>query len=229
VGRPARLDREMIARAAHEVGLEHLTMKAVADRLGVSVAGLYHHIAGRDDLVGLAAEHAAAQIRVPVDHGQHWTEWLLEWSRYAYDAFVAQPDLLNQFRSGLLGVDRMVVHLDAAIGLLVRQGFSTTDARDAYGLVSACAVGAAFGRIRESESERSGHPLAVEYHRVLAARGGQLPHLRALIDSPSDARTLEDQIRTVLVGIAVQRGEPWQGIVAPPPDAADARVVPLHP
>ncbi|HEX5097651.1 MAG TPA: helix-turn-helix domain-containing protein, partial [Acidimicrobiia bacterium] len=97
VGRPARLDRDMIAKAAHEVGLDRVTMKAVADRLGVSVPGLYHHIEGRDDLMRLAAEYSASRIPLPVDRGQHWAAWLLEWAQYSHDAFVAQPELLGQF------------------------------------------------------------------------------------------------------------------------------------
>ena len=108
IGRPARIDRAMIARAAYEIGLDRVTMKAVADRLGVSVPGLYHHVEGRDDLMRLGAEYSAAQIQMPVDHGQHWTAWLLEWARYSHDAFVAQPALLGQFLNGSLGVERMV-------------------------------------------------------------------------------------------------------------------------
>ncbi|MGH8978055.1 MAG: TetR/AcrR family transcriptional regulator, partial [Acidimicrobiia bacterium] len=97
VGRPARLNRAMIARAAYEVGLDQVTRKGVADRLGVSVPGLYHHVEGRDDLMRLAAEYSASQMELPVDHGQHWAEWLLECARYSHDAFVAQPALLAQF------------------------------------------------------------------------------------------------------------------------------------
>ncbi len=227
VGRPARLDREMIAKAAYEVGLDRITMKAVADRLGVSVPGLYHHLDGRDDLLRLAAEYSAAQIAVPVDRGQGWAEWLLEWSRYAYDAFVAQPQLVDQFRQGTISVDRMVVHVDAVIGLLARQGFTLVEARDAYGLVSECAVGAAINRLRDAESARGGHDLVAEYHRVLADRAAdELPNLRRLAADPAPAPTLDDQIVTVLIGIAVRRGEPWQPISSL---AAGADVIPLHP
>ena len=55
VGRPPRISRAMIAEAAHELGLEGLTLKAVADHLGVSIAALYHHVSGKDDLMRLAA------------------------------------------------------------------------------------------------------------------------------------------------------------------------------
>ena len=45
-GRPPRISRAMIAEAANELGLDGLTLKAVADHLGVTVAALYHHVAG---------------------------------------------------------------------------------------------------------------------------------------------------------------------------------------
>jgi AcrR family transcriptional regulator len=216
VGRPARLDRAMIAEAAHEVGLDRVTMKAVADRLGVSVPGLYHHVEGREDLMRLAAEYSASQIQVPVEAGQHWTEWLLEWAQYMHRAFVAQPELLNQFLHRAIGVERMVTHVDAMLALLLRHGFDPHEAMDAYVLVSQCALGAAVTEIREVEGAREGRPDIVEYHRAISMRPPEeLPSLRAMANAPREQPrpTFEERIATVLVGIAVQRGEPWEQIV----------------
>ena len=199
----------MIARAAHDIGLDHVTMKGVADKLGVSVPGLYHHVDGRDDLMRLAAEYSASQIQIPTDHDQHWSAWLLEWARYQHDAFTAQPELLSQFLNGTIGVDRMVTHLDAAIGLLMRHGFSAEEALDAYNLVSACAIGIAVGEIRAVESERAGRPIIAEFHRALSQHpADELPHLRTLVGAINHVRSdFDDRIRNVLVGIAVRRGD----------------------
>jgi AcrR family transcriptional regulator len=208
VGRPARLDRDMIAKAAHEVGLDRVTMKAVADRLGVSVPGLYHHIEGRDDLMRLAAEYSASRIPLPVDRGQHWTEWLLEWAQYSHDAFVAQPELLGQFLHGSISAERMVTSLDTIMGLLMRHGFTPTEARDAYMIVAEAAVGAAVSEIREAEAARNGRPAVAEYHRALAQHGpDEFPNLRALVSAASERPDFADRVRTVLIGIAVQRSE----------------------
>ncbi len=214
VGRPAKLDRAMIARAACDIGLDRVTMKAVADRLGVSVPALYHYVDGRDDLMRLGAEHSASQIRVPKDRGQHWTMWLLEWAHYSHDAFVAQPALLLQFLNGSLGVDRMVEHVDAVVGVLTRQGFTPVEAVEAYEVVSACALGVAVGRIREEASEQAGRPVTAEYERVLAMQPPDaLPHLRRLLAADEQPSTdLTARIETVLRGIAARRNEPWEGI-----------------
>lgn len=233
IGRPPRLDRAMIARAAYEVGLDRVTMKAVADRLGVSVPGLYHHVEGRDDLMRLGAEYSAAQMQVPVDHGQHWTAWLLEWALYAHDAFVAQPAVLGQFLTGSLGVERMVAHVDAVVGVLTRQGFTPVEAMEAYELVSACAVGTAVSEIRAAAAARGGRPVVAEYHRVLATEPPDAyPHLRALVDAaPASTVDVTDQVVTVLVGIAVRRGDPWADIPdlarGPAPTTPDVGM--LHP
>jgi AcrR family transcriptional regulator len=237
VGRPARVDRTMIARAAYEVGLDRVTMKAVAERLGVSVPGLYHHVDGREDLMRLAAEYSASQIQVPVDHGQHWAEWLLEWAQYMHHAFVAQPELMNQFLHRSIGVERMVTHVDAMLALLLRHGFDPHEAMDAYVLVSQCAIGAALTEIREAEGARAGRPDIVEYHRAIAMHpADELPSLRRLATNArtSPRPTFEERVCTVLVGIAVQRGDPWQPIVELAGDDTSRRTTPttltaLHP
>src|SRR3954469_17552760 len=81
-GRPPRISQDQIADAALEVGLSELTLRAVADHLGVTVAALYHHVDGKDALLRLAADRSARRLTVPEDHGQHWAVWLLEWAAY---------------------------------------------------------------------------------------------------------------------------------------------------
>ena len=61
IGRPPRIDRTAIAEAVLELGLDGISMKAVADHLGVSVAGLYHHVANRHELLVLAAERSLSR------------------------------------------------------------------------------------------------------------------------------------------------------------------------
>ncbi len=206
----------MIGRAAHEVGMADLTVKRVADHLGVSVAGLYHHVEGRDDLLRLAAEYSATRLPAPADRGQHWALWLLEWANHNRDAFVSEPGLLGQYLDGAISTEAIADNVDAILGVLVRQGFSIHEARAAYDLVSVCAVGSAVAEIREKSAADAGRPLAADHLRVLAQRDpDDLPYLRQLSADIGTRRPepLLARITTVLVGIAVGRGEPPAPIV----------------
>jgi AcrR family transcriptional regulator len=225
VGRPAKLDRQMIAEAAHGIGLSGLTMKAVADRLGVSVPGLYHHVDGKDDLMRLAAEYSAGRIELPEDHGQHWVVWLHEWAQYNRDAFMAQPELLKQFIEGAIGADRTAQRFEEVLARLIREGFSNAEARLAYMAVSEYAVGAAVIAIRERRAAAEGRPAMAEFHRVLAqAEPDAFPHLRAMVAdlTTNPADRFRDGLMLILRGICEDRGERWSSVRAKLEKAAKA-------
>lgn len=182
LGRPPRISREAIAEAAADIGLEDLTLKAVAERLGVSVPGLYHHVDGRDDLLRLAAEHSVRQRHVPVDRGQHWAEWLLEWARYNREAFLEEPGLLTQYVEGAISDEAIARNTEVIHAVLRRHGFSLADARAAYELVSSFAIGAAVSDLRRARAEAA-------------------PERRTAAD-------FDDQVAVVLRGIAARLGRP---------------------
>ncbi|ONH31388.1 TetR/AcrR family transcriptional regulator [Pseudofrankia asymbiotica] len=214
-GRPPRMDRATIARAAGEIGVDQVSLRSVAERLGVSVPGLYHYVRGRDDLLRLAAEESAAMIALPVDRGQHWSLWLLEWADVIRRTFAESPALLTQVMSGAFGLDRMVDALETVIAALVCRGFGAREAFEAYILVTQCAMGAAVIEIRHRETELANHPIALDYQRVFAQRDpSDLGHLRAMLtDGPPPEVKPIDQIMTVLAGIATRRGDDWPEIV----------------
>ena len=61
--------RERLVRAAldllGEAGLEGLTMRTLAERLGMRAASLYWHIRNKDQLLGLLAEAIVAEVPEP--------------------------------------------------------------------------------------------------------------------------------------------------------------------
>jgi AcrR family transcriptional regulator len=207
----------MIAEAAHELGLEGLTLRGVADHLGVSIAALYHHVSSKDDLMRVAAEYSAERVPKPHDRGQHWAVWLYEWAAYNREVFVAQPGLLAQYLDGAISVEVIAGNVDEILGALRGRGFSVLEANEAYELVTACALGTAVGTMRERETAGPAG-MAADLRRLLADRGaGELVHLRELVEA---VRTgggrppFADRIATVLCGLAVRRGEAWEPIAA---------------
>jgi AcrR family transcriptional regulator len=223
VGRPPRINRQMIAEAAHELGLDGLTLKAVADHLGVSIAALYHHVTSKDDLVRVAAEYAASRIPLPADRGQHWAVWLYEWSEYNRDVFEARPGLLARYVEGAIPAEAIAGNVDRILGVLVAQGFSVYDANEAYELVTSCALGTAVATLRERESAEAGVPVGARLQAVLDASGPDgLPHLRALlaeVGRRGGRQPFHHRIATVLRGIAVERGEDVGTVLAQLDDA----------
>jgi AcrR family transcriptional regulator len=186
----------------------------VADRLSVSVPGLYHYVQGRDDLLALAAEQSMRQRAFPADHGQHWAVWLLDWAEYIHGAFASDPGLLKQYIDGAIGMEVMAESIDAALAPCIRQGFTPTAALYAYELVAGYAIGAAVAQIRDGRTRAEGRPFERELRRVMTRGDLPLPHLGGLAAEPGFGRPapFRAQIATVLIGIAVQRGEPAEPV-----------------
>lgn len=208
IGRPPRIDLAAIADAALEIGFDDVTMRKVAERLGVSVPGLYHYVRGRDDLLRLAAERALSRVELPEDHGQHWAEWLRSWARYIRGALTSQPELVEHFATGGLDDDRLLEVIGRALDVLVRDGFEPDAAMSAWEAVSSMALGAAIEDIRERAAVADGRPWATRVFAALARREpDELPALRAVAATghePDRDEGFEERLTTVIVGIAVR-------------------------
>lgn len=97
-GGPARSgrgnSRERIALAAieiaDEVGLDAVSMRAVAARLDVATMSLYHHVKGRSELVTLMAKTASTAI-APVDPGLRGRSRLESAARSLWTAYRRYP------------------------------------------------------------------------------------------------------------------------------------------
>ncbi len=179
-GRPPRVDRDAIAIAALELGLEHASVRAVADRLGMSVPGLYHHVQGREDIARLAVEHSQRELPLPDDAGQHWSLWLWDYAQFVHDALVEDAEIIRHLLAGEVNAERAAEHRRRVVGLLRSRGFSAQEAEAAFQDVQTCALGLA----------------ARHGQRQLRARGGR-----------RDTRAPMATLRTMLIGIGAERGQ----------------------
>jgi len=75
------LDQEQVVRAAltllDEVGLDDLTMRRLAERLGVKAAALYRHVRNKDELLSLLGDEISGEIPLPAPTGK-WQDRLTE-------------------------------------------------------------------------------------------------------------------------------------------------------
>ncbi|MFG6202511.1 TetR/AcrR family transcriptional regulator C-terminal domain-containing protein [Nonomuraea sp. JJY05] len=87
--------RERIVRAAVEIadaeGLSELTMRGLADRLGMATMSLYRHVSGKDDLVLLMIEAVIDEFPLPEQPPDGWRARLETSARLQWAGYRAHP------------------------------------------------------------------------------------------------------------------------------------------
>lgn len=133
--RPA-LDREQIVRAAlallDEVSLDALTMRLLAERLGVKAASLYRHVRDKQELLVLLADEITAEIPI-ADDGRPWRERLVDLAWSVRRGLLAHRDAARLIASLPPAGPRRLRAIDTVLGLMLSAGLTDRDAvRAAY-------------------------------------------------------------------------------------------------
>lgn len=214
VGRPPRVQAPDIIAAAIEIGLDKVTLKQVADRLGVGIATLYRHVRNRDELVRLAAFRVALTSRLPrrdAEPAGHWTTVAVGYAETLFESFAREPQLVYELMKGRLGPDVEIDFLEQFLAALEPHGFTPEQGVQLHHAVAMLAIGAAVGATSVVAAVDAGLPQDAAMRRALAERGRhELPRVRSARDvyvntDPSQwLRALHDLLR----GIALSRGEP---------------------
>ncbi len=212
VGRPPKIDRDSIARAVIEIGFDQVTTRLVAEHLGVSAAGLYYYVRGRDDLLLLASEYSIASQARPEDLGQHWADWLREWARYTRST-MDEYRLIEHYICGLINIEFMLKIAASNLDVLARRGFDPETALSVWGSVVNLAIGSAVESVRasavtraasdgESGEQRDGRRGAPTVDRQMLRETAALE-----TDAERDAG-FEERLTILLIGLAVRYGRP---------------------
>jgi TetR/AcrR family tetracycline transcriptional repressor len=182
-GRPARITRAQIVRAARAVGGEP-RMADVARALDVAPGALYHHVRDRDELLELVAaqvlEETAFDDWMPAA-GASWQEYVRAYATAFRAALLAHPGALRYVRLTTAATAGRLEQMDRFVGALRDAGFELADAAYALQFVNLLVVGEAWERAR---AEPSGdEPQLAEFERAVAERPAALPHLAPLADA----------------------------------------------
>jgi AcrR family transcriptional regulator len=210
VGRPARIDLRAIVDAALQIGLDRVTMKAVAERLDVGIATLYQHVRSRDDLIRMGALRLSLTRRTPEDSNQHWAELATQYARCLYEMLVAEPQLIVELMKGGYGPDTEIDFLEQFLAAMQSRGFSPQDGVRLYRGLSILAMGAAVAEAHFQAIRRAGTNLSTAVRRALAEREEtELPLLRSVLDTYIDYDSAQwlGSVRELLASTAAARGE----------------------
>lgn len=140
----APLDRARIAVTARkmidEVGVDKLTMRAVAARLDVSAMALYHHVEDKDELLRLVGDDILRSIELPDPDSGDWRELFTSISMAVVDALIEVPGLSSVLLSSkMLPNARRLVKF--CIYQFERSGLSRVAAEEVYAGVQTLVLG----------------------------------------------------------------------------------------
>ena len=128
-GQRAGLTRAAVLDTAHallaEEGLDALTMRALARRLGVAPNALYSHVPGKTELVDALLDDRLSLVEAPAPEAPDPVAALAELMTSTYEVLLTRPDLVPLYlaRPGSRGPNavRLGVTMDA---LLARLGLA---------------------------------------------------------------------------------------------------------
>ena len=145
-----RLTRERVLRAAiahaDAGGLAALTMRTLAEMLGVAPMALYRHVANKNDLVDGMVDVVFSEIGVPSGGG----DWKTSMRRRAIavrEALARHPWAVGLMESRRTPGPANLRHHDAVIGRLRAAGFDVAMAAHAYSLLDSYIYGFALTKM----------------------------------------------------------------------------------
>ena len=124
---PAPLSRERILqvalRLADEGGLEALSMRRVAQELGVKAMSLYNHVTNKDDLIDGIVDRVVGDIELP-RFDLDWKTAMRQRALSAHEVLLQHPWAVMAIMSRINVGPAMLRYVDTTIGCLREAGFS---------------------------------------------------------------------------------------------------------
>jgi AcrR family transcriptional regulator len=99
-------------------GLDAVSMRRVATDLGVGTMSLYHHVADKDELLGLMSDAVAGELLVPGELPRHWREALRAIAHRTYDAFRRHPWLVESAGMRPVPTPNQLRHIEQSIAAI---------------------------------------------------------------------------------------------------------------
>lgn len=138
------LSRERILRAAIDMadidGIESLSMRKLAQVLGVEAMSLYNHVANKEDLLDGIVDIAVGEIDLP-PREVDWQEAMCQRATSAHAVLLRHPWASMLIVSRINVGPAMLSYVDATIGCLLEAGFSYEMADRAWNAIDSYIYG----------------------------------------------------------------------------------------
>ncbi len=142
-------------------GADGLTVRSVADSLGVSSPAVYHYFSGRDDLIDRLCERVAAEVDLAIDPSDGWLDSVVTVLLNMDRTFARYPGVISRVLS-THGHSPAADRITATVrDLILEGGFGTDDADDLLAALQFHFGGWLLGR-RPEGGEQSVDPALLE-------------------------------------------------------------------
>lgn len=121
-------------------GLGSLTMRRLAQELGIEAMSLYHHVANKDDILDGMVDLVFSEIELPSE-GTEWKTAMRQRARSARAAMTRHPWAISIMGSRSSPGPATLRHHDAVLGSCRAAGFSVQMAAHAFSLIDSYIYG----------------------------------------------------------------------------------------
>lgn len=132
------LSREQILRKALQLadaeGIEGLSMRKLAQALGVQAMSLYNHVTNKDDILDGMVDLVVSEIEVP-ELALDWKTAMRRRSHSAYQVLLRHPWATMALMSRMNVGPAMLRYIDATLGCLMEAGFDDEMADHAWNAI----------------------------------------------------------------------------------------------
>lgn len=164
-------------RLADEHGIEALSMRKLAQALGVEAMSLYNHVANKEDVLNGIVDLVVAEIELPAI-GADWKAAMRRRAISAHEVLLRHPWAALLIVSHLNTGPVMLRYVDATIGCLREAGFSYEMADRAWNAIDSHIYGFTLQELNFPLDPSEYVDAAKRFFPLLPA--DQYPHLRAL-------------------------------------------------
>ncbi|MNY16287.1 Tetracycline repressor protein class B from transposon Tn10 [compost metagenome] len=134
----APLNKERVMRAAVQLaddkGVASLSMRKLAEKLGVEAMSLYYHVANKEEILDGMVDVVFSQIALPTEE-KDWKTAMRQRATSARAALLRHPWALGLMESRRKPGPATLRHHDAVLGMLRKAGFSLEMTAHAYSAI----------------------------------------------------------------------------------------------
>lgn len=207
--------REATLRAALEIidqdGVEGLSMRRLGQALGRDPMSIYRHAATKAALLDLVAESVLAELSIDVTD-EDWAGQLRSLARQFRALALAHPNLVGLLVTRPLSTPLAMWPLgtlrplEAVLELLIRAGFSESDALRIYRLAYGSMQGHVLNELQTivANHEETDALLRLGLHRLPLREFPRLRSLAPILASYDGAEELERRMDIMLTGVHIE-------------------------